>query len=95
MLKALNEQVKVKLEVKRAESLAKAVEKERLAEIDAQSRVSRRKAKQLAVDKSSALKRGLDVQVTQQRKAIRAGVGMNHTERALNRALLVKAARDE
>ena len=91
VLKALDEQVKAKLEVKRAELVAKAKDKERLEQVDAQSKENHRKAMQRAADKCVALKRGLDVQIVQQRKAVRATVGMNRTEGALNAGVLAKA----
>jgi hypothetical protein len=39
-----------------------------------------------------ALKRGLDLQIIEQRKGIRARIGMNHPERALNAQMLQKAS---
>lgn len=91
VLKALDEQVKAKLEGKRADAVFKAAEKKRLVEMDAQSKENHRKAMQRAADKCLALKRGLDVQIVQQRKAVRASVGMNRLERALNAQVLAKA----
>ena len=90
-LKTLGRQVEEKLEKRAAELRVKHADKSRLAAMDRESKENHKAAMQKAADKCLALKRGLDVQIAQQRKAIRASVGMNRLERALNAHVLRQA----
>jgi small-conductance mechanosensitive channel len=91
VVKALDEQVKGKQSNRAAELVTNAAEKQRLVQAGEEAKENLRAARQRAADKCLALKRGLDVQLVQQRKAIRAGLGMNRLERALNAQVLQKA----
>ena len=91
MLKTLDQQVKEKLGSLAAERMKKATDKQRLADLDRESKENLQAARQRAADKCLALKRGLDIQIIHQRKVNRASVGMNRLERALNAQVLQKA----
>ena len=91
VVKALDEQVKGKQSNRNAQLMTKAADKQRLIQMGEEAKENHRTARRQAVDKRLALKRGLDVQIVQQRNSIRAGLGMNRLERALNAQVLQKA----
>ena len=91
VVKALDEQVKGKQSNRAAGVVKKAADKQRLVQMGEEAKENLRAARQCAAEKCVALKRGLDLQLVQQRKAMRAGLGMNRLERALNAQILQKA----
>lgn len=88
LVTTLNAQMEEKRMEREREKQRKSVEKDALIVMNEETKQIKEREIQKAANACIKLKNGLDEQIMQQKRAIRANMGMNHLEKCLNARVL-------